>query len=48
MPRLAHAANEIRTPAPGKVKVVLDENKKGESVILEVLGKNNCRRSSYG
>ena len=43
MHRLAHAANEIRTPAPSEVKVVLDEDKKGESAILEVLGKNILR-----
>jgi len=39
--KLACAADEITTPAPSKVKVVLDRDKKGESVILEVLGKNN-------
>jgi len=45
---LARAADEIRMPAQSEVKVVLDRNKKDESVSLEVLDKNNLRELSYG
>jgi len=39
--KLACAADEITSPAPSKIKVVLDRDKKGESVILESPDKNN-------
>jgi len=48
MTKLACAADEIRTPAFGEVKAVLDKDKKGEFLLLESPGKNNWKRSSYG
>ncbi|MGB6873646.1 MAG: hypothetical protein WBE46_05870 [Dehalococcoidia bacterium] len=48
MTKLACAADEIITLAPGEVQAILDKDKKGEFLLLERPGKNNWRRSSYG
>ena len=40
VPKLARTENEIRTLATSEIKVVLDRDKKDESVILGVLSKN--------
>jgi len=48
MKKLACAADEITTLAPGEVKAVLDKDKKDEFLLLDRPGKNTWRRSSYG
>ena len=48
MTKLACAVDEIKTLAPGEVKAVLDKDKKGEFLLLEVLVNNHWRRSDYG
>jgi hypothetical protein len=48
MAKLACAADEITTLAPGEVKTILDKDKRGEFLLLESPGKNHWRRSSYG
>ncbi len=45
--KLACAADEIKTLAPSEL-AILDRDKKGEFLILEVLVNNHWRRSDYG
>jgi hypothetical protein len=46
--RLAYPTDGIPTLAPGKVKAVLDKDRRGDFLLAGRLGKSDWRRLSYG